>query len=115
MLFRSETGRADAFVIDNNVAAGNISMARNPSDFMVTGEVLHVEPNALMLRKDDPAFKKAVDDQIRRMMSSGELTRLYDKWFMQPIPPKNLPVNLPMGESLKGLIASPNDKPAESY
>ncbi len=82
---------------------------------MVTGEVLHVEPNALMLRKDDTAFKKAVDDQIRRMMSSSELTRLYDKWFMQPIPPKGLPVNLPMGESLKGLIASPNDKAAESY
>ncbi len=110
-----EAGRADAFIIDDNIAAGNISLAKNPAEYRLTGEVLNVEPIAVMIQKDDPAFKKAVDDQIRGLMDSGELTKLYDKWFMQPIPPKGVAVNLPMGATLKALIANPNDKPAESY
>ena len=110
-----ETGRADAFVIDDNIGAGNISMAKNPADYKLTGEVLNVEPIAIMIRKDDPAFKKAVDDEIRGLMRSGDLAKLYDKWFVEPIPPKNIAVNLPMGATLKALIAEPNDKPAEAY
>ncbi|MEJ8851579.1 transporter substrate-binding domain-containing protein [Variovorax rhizosphaerae] len=110
-----QSGRADAFVIDDNIGAGNISTAKNPAEFKLTGEVLNVEPIAIMIRKDDPAFKKAVDDQIRTLMRSGELAKLYDKWFVQPIPPRNVAVNLPMGATLKALIAEPNDRPAESY
>ncbi|MCW5319830.1 amino acid ABC transporter substrate-binding protein [Verminephrobacter aporrectodeae subsp. tuberculatae] len=110
-----ESGRADAFVIDDNIAAGNISMAKNPDEYRLTGEVLSVEPIALMMRKDDPGFKKAVDDQIRKLMLSGEFAKLYDKWFVQPIPPKGIAVNLPMGSTLKNLISSPNDKAAETY
>ncbi len=110
-----QSGRADAFVIDDNIGAGNISLAKNPADFKLTGEVLNVEPIAIMIRKDDPAFKKAVDDQIRALMRSGELAKLYAKWFVAPIPPKNVAVGLPMGATLTRLIAEPNDKPAESY
>jgi glutamate/aspartate transport system substrate-binding protein len=110
-----ESGRADAFVMDDNILAGLIASAKNPKDFKIVGEVLSVEPIAIMIRKDDPKFKKAVDDEIRKEMKSGELAKLYDKWFMSPIPPKNVSVNLPMGETLKGLIANPNDKPMEDY
>jgi glutamate/aspartate transport system substrate-binding protein len=110
-----ESGRADAFVMDDNLLAGNIANAKNPGDFAIVGEVLSVEPIAIMMRKDDPAFKKAVDDSIRAAMKSGELNKLYTKWFMQPIPPKNVSVNLPMGSTLKELIANPNDKPMEAY
>jgi glutamate/aspartate transport system substrate-binding protein len=110
-----ESGRADAFVMDDNILAGLIASAKNPKDFKIVGEVLSVEPIAIMIRKDDPNFKKAVDDEIRKEMKSGELAKLYNKWFMSPIPPKNVNVNLPMGETLKGLIANPNDKPMEDY
>ncbi|MCM5678620.1 transporter substrate-binding domain-containing protein [Schlegelella sp. S2-27] len=110
-----ESGRADAFVMDDNLLAGNIANAKNPGDFAIVGEVLSVEPIAIMIRKDDPAFKKAVDDSIRAAMKSGELNKLYAKWFTQPIPPKNVSVNLPMGDTLKALVAEPNDKPMEAY
>ena len=110
-----ESGRADAFVMDDNLLAGNIANAKNPADFTIVGEVLSVEPIAIMIRKDDPAFKKAVDDSIRAAMKSGELNKLYAKWFTQPIPPKNVSVNLPMGDTLKSLVAQPNDKPMEAY
>jgi glutamate/aspartate transport system substrate-binding protein len=110
-----ESGRAHAFVMDDNLLAGLIANSRNPADFKIVGEVLSVEPIAIMLRKDDPAFKKAVDDSIRGLMKSGELTKLYNKWFTQPIPPKNVNVNLPMGDTLKALFANPNDNPMESY
>jgi glutamate/aspartate transport system substrate-binding protein len=110
-----ESGRADAFVMDDNLLAGLIANAKNPADFKVVGEVLSVEPIAIMFRKDDPTFKKAVDDFIAAQMKSGELDKLYTKWFTSPIPPKNVNVNLAMGSTLKGLITSPNDKPMEDY
>ncbi len=110
-----ESGRADAFVMDNNILIGNIINAKNPKDFVVTGEVLSVEPIAVMFRKDDPAFKKAVDDAIRAMIKSGELQRLYAKWFESPIPPRGANPNLPMSPGLKALMASPNDRPMEDY
>ena len=110
-----ESGRADAFVMDDNILAGNIANSRNPKDFVITGEVLSVEPIAVMFRKDDPAFKKSVDDSIRTMMNNGELEKLYARWFQSPIPPRNSNLNMPMGVTLKGLIANPNDKPMEDY
>ncbi|HEY0664060.1 MAG TPA: amino acid ABC transporter substrate-binding protein, partial [Thiobacillaceae bacterium] len=90
-----ESGRADAFVMDGQILAGNIARAKNPSDFKIVGEVLSVEPIAIMIRKDDPAFKKAVDDSIKAQIKSGDLAKTYDKWFMQPIPPSNTKVGLP--------------------
>jgi glutamate/aspartate transport system substrate-binding protein len=110
-----ESGRADAFVMDDNILAGNIANAKNPAEFKIVGEVLSVEPIAVMFRKDDPAFKKAVDESIAKMMKSGDLAKLYAKWFTSPIPPKNVNVNLAMGDSLKAAIAGPNDKPMEDY
>jgi glutamate/aspartate transport system substrate-binding protein len=110
-----EAGRADAFVMDDNILAGNIANSKNPADFKLAGEVLNVEPIAIMFRKDDPAFKKAVDDQIRGMMKSGDLAKLYAKWYTSPIPPKNSNLNLAMGDTLKALIANPNDNPMEAY
>jgi glutamate/aspartate transport system substrate-binding protein len=110
-----ESGRADAFVMDGQILAGNIAKAKTPGDFRIVGEVLSVEPIAIMIRKDDPAFKKAVDDSIKGMMKSGEIAKLYDKWFMQPIPPTNTKVGLPLSEATKAAWANPNDKPVEDY
>jgi len=110
-----DSGRADAFVMDAQVLAGNIAKSRNPADFRIVGEVLGVEPIAIMIRKDDPAFKQSIDNTLRGMMKSGEIAQLYDKWFMKPIAPTNTAVNLPASEETKAAWASPNDKPAEEY
>mgnify|MGYP000175355776 CR=1 FL=1 len=110
-----ESGRADAFVMDDNILAGLAANAKNPKEFKIVGEVLSVEPIAVMFRKDDPGMKRLVDHTIREMMTSGALAKLYDKWFMKPIPPKNVSVNLPMGATLKALMKDPNDKPMEAY
>ena len=110
-----ETGRADAFVMDGSILAANISKSKNPVDFKIVGEVLSVEPIACMLRKDDPAFKKAVDDSIRRQIADGSLAKLYDKWFMQPVPPTNTKIGLPLSDATKAAWANPNDKPMEDY
>jgi glutamate/aspartate transport system substrate-binding protein len=110
-----ESGRADAFVMDDNILAGLIVNSKTPSEFKIVGESLSEEPIAIMYRKDDPAFKKVVDGAVVNMMKSGELEKIYNKWFMQPIPPRNVAVNMPMTPSLKNAIANPNDKPAEDY
>ncbi|MDP3813232.1 MAG: amino acid ABC transporter substrate-binding protein, partial [Hydrogenophaga sp.] len=110
-----ESGRADAFVMDGSILAANISKSKNPADFKIVGEVLSVEPIACMLRKDDPAFKKAVDDSIKRQIADGSLAKLYDKWFMQPIPPANVKIGLPISDATKAAWAAPNDKPMEDY
>lgn len=110
-----ESGRAEAFVMDGSILAGNIANAKNPADFKIVGEVLSVEPIAIMMRKDDPAFKKLTDDTLKDLMKSGEIAKIYDKWFMQPIPPKNNKVGLAVSESIKAAWASPNDRPMESY
>jgi glutamate/aspartate transport system substrate-binding protein len=110
-----ESGRADAFVMDGQILAGLISKSKNPADFKIVGEVLSVEPIACMMRKDDPAFKKAVDDSIKNMIKTGDLAKLYDKWFMQPIPPANTKVGLPLSDATKSAWANPNDKPMEEY
>ncbi|MFM8898930.1 MAG: amino acid ABC transporter substrate-binding protein [Burkholderiales bacterium] len=110
-----ESGRADAFVMDGAILAGNISKSKNPADFKIVGEVLSVEPIAIMLRKDDPAFKKAVDDTIKGLFKSGEIAKVWDKWFLQPIPPSNTKVGLAVSASTKDAWANPNDKPMEDY
>jgi len=110
-----ESGRADAFVMDGQILAGLISKSKAPADYRIVGEVLSVEPIAIMYRKDDPGFKKAVDGSIVAMIKSGEVAKLYDKWFMQPIPPSNTKVGLPASDATKAAWANPNDKPAEDY
>lgn len=110
-----ESGRADAFVLDAQVLAGNIATSKSPGDYKIVGDVISVEPIAIMLRKDDPAFKKVADDTLIEIMKSGEMARIYDKWFVQPIPPKNIRLNLPASEATKAAWASPNTKPVEDY
>jgi len=110
-----ESGRADAFVMDGQILAGNIATAKNPADYRIVGEVLSVEPIAIMIRKDDPAFKKLADDTVRDMVRSGDMAKVYDKWFVQPIPPKNTKVGLEASEATKTAWANLNDKPAEDY
>ena len=110
-----ESGRADAFVMDGQILAGNIATSKTPTDFRIVGEVLSIEPIAIMMRKDDPAFKKVADDTIRELQKSGELAKIYDRWFLFPIPPKNTRVGLPASETTKAAWASLNDKPMEDY
>jgi len=110
-----ESGRADAFVMDSQILAGLIAKSKTPADFKVVGEVLNVEPINIMMRRDDPAFKKAVDDSLIKLMKSGEIAKIYDKWFMQPIPPANVRIGLPASDATRAAWANPNDKPAEDY
>jgi len=110
-----ETGRADAFVMDGSILAANISKAKDSAAFKIVGPELSVEPIACMVRKDDPAFTKAVNESIARQIKDGSLAKLYDKWFMQPIPPTNKALNLPLSDATKAAWASPNNKPMEDY
>lgn len=107
-----ESDRAVAFAMDDILLFGLIANAKNPAEFEVVGDALQVEPYACMLPKDDPAFKKVVDDTIVGLMKSGEFEKMYTKWFMSPIPPKNAPLNLPMSPQLRDNIKTPSDKPA---
>jgi glutamate/aspartate transport system substrate-binding protein len=110
-----ETDRAVAFVMDDNLIAGLMATSKNPNDYAIVGETLSVEPIAIMIRKDDAAFKKLVDEAVGGLMKSGELNRLYAKWFNTPIPPKSINLNFPMSDQLKTLVKSPNDAPAEHF
>ncbi len=110
-----ESGRADAFVMDGSILAANIARAKNPQDFEIVGEVLSVEPIACMLPKGDEKLKKAIDASIVRQIKDGSLAKLYDKWFMQPIPPNNVTLNMPLSASTKAAWENPNDKPMEAY
>jgi len=110
-----ESGRADAFVMDGSILAGNIANSRNPKDFKIVGEVLSVEPIAIMVRKDDPQFKADVNAAIAKIVANGSMPKLWDKWFLKPIPPKNSVVGLELSAATKNAWANLNDKPAEDY
>jgi len=110
-----ESGRADAFIMDGSILASNIAKSKAPADYKIVGEVLSVEPIAIMMRKDDAAFKKVVDDSIKAQIASGTMAKLYDKWFMQPVPPTNVKIGLPLSAATKDAWANPNDKPMEEY
>ena len=110
-----ESGRADAFVMDGSILAANAAKSKNAKDYKMVGEVLSVEPIACMLPKGDAKLKEAVDNSIKRQIADGSLAKLYDKWFMQPIPPANVKIGLPLSEATKEAWANPNDKPMEDY
>ena len=107
-----QTGRALAFAMDDILLYGLKASAGNPAEFDVVGEAIQVEPYANMLRKDDPAFKKLVDDTIAELIRSGEFNRLYTKWFQSPIPPKGINLNAPMSKELQDNLKNLSDKPA---
>ena len=110
-----ESGRADAFVMDGSLLAGLIARSKNPADFKIVGEVLSVEPIAIMMRKDDDGLKKIVNATIAGMVKSGDINKLYTKWFLQPTPPTGATVGLPMSDMLKEVLKAPNDNPMEDY
>ncbi|MEO8059669.1 MAG: transporter substrate-binding domain-containing protein [Burkholderiales bacterium] len=107
-----QTGRAVAFAMDDILLYGLRASAPNPADFAVVGEAIQVEPYAIMLRKDDPAFKKLVDDTIAGLVKSGEFEKLYKRWFQSPIPPKGINLNAPMSKELLENLKNLSDKPA---
>jgi glutamate/aspartate transport system substrate-binding protein len=110
-----ESGRADAFVMDGSILAGNIANSKNPKDYKIVGEVLSTEPIAIMVRKDDPEFLADVNAAIAKIVTSGKMPGLWNKWFLAPIPPKNIIVGLELSPATKNAWANPNNKPAEDY
>ncbi|MEO6292148.1 MAG: transporter substrate-binding domain-containing protein [Burkholderiaceae bacterium] len=107
-----EGGRAVAFAMDDILLFGLMGNSKNPSEWEVVGDSLQVEPYACMLRKDDPEFQKLVNGVIGGMVKSGDFEKLYTKWFMSPIAPKNQNLNLPMSKELRENLRTLSDKPA---
>ncbi|WP_321804401.1 glutamate/aspartate ABC transporter substrate-binding protein [Burkholderia sp. BCC1988] len=104
------TGRAVAFVMDEPLLYGEIAKDRNPGAYTVAGTPLVHENYACMMRKDDPAFKHVVDGVIAKLQTSGAAEKLYDQWFMQPIPPKGVSLNYPLSPEMKQLFRNPTDQ-----
>ena len=104
-----ETGRAVAFGMDDILLASLAASSKSPSEYMISKEALAPEPYGIMMRRDDPAFKKVVDAALSEVYTSGEINRIYSKWFQSPIPPKGINLNWPMNEQLKHAFAKPTD------
>ena len=107
-----EMGRAAAFGMDDILLYGLRASSQTPAALAVVGEAIQVEPYAIMLRREDPVFKKLVDDTLAGLMKSGEFTKLYTKWFQSPIPPKGINLNAPMSQELIDNLKALSDKPA---
>jgi glutamate/aspartate transport system substrate-binding protein len=105
-----ETGRAVAFMMDDALLYGEMAKAKRAGDWAVVGTAQSKEAYGCMLRKDDAAYKKVVDSAIASMMASGDAEKIYKKWFMNPIPPKGLNLNMELSDEMKALYKSPNDK-----
>lgn len=108
-----ETGRAVAFMMDDALLYGEIAKAKKPALWTVVGTPQSFEPYGCMMRKDDAQFKKVVDEALAKVMRSPEMTKIYNKWFMSPIPPKGLNLNFPMSAEVAKLFKTPNDKAFE--
>ena len=104
-----ETGRAVAFVMDDILLYSLAASSRSPGDYEISKEALSVEPYGIMVRKDDPEFKKIVDSCTANLYKSGKINAIYDKWFLKPVPPKNINLNVPMSDTLKKVFANPTD------
>jgi len=112
-----ETDRAAAFVMDDILLASLVAGSKEPAAYVISKDAFSKpKPYASMLRKDDPAFKKVVDGATAAVYTSGEGQKLYDKWFMQKVPPKGLNLNTPISPELKAEFAKPSDSPdPDSY
>jgi glutamate/aspartate transport system substrate-binding protein len=104
-----ETGRAAAFVMDDILLYSLAAQSRTPKNYEISSVALSVEPYGIMLRKDDAAFKKVVDAAMTKIYKSGEINKIYAKWFQKPIPPKNINLNVPMSEQFKKVVQNPTD------
>jgi glutamate/aspartate transport system substrate-binding protein len=110
MLF-VETGRAAAFFEDDILLAGLAANARNPADYALSTEAYSVDPYAIMIPRGDAQFKQLVDKSLVAMFKNGTVSSLYDKWFLKPIPPKNVVLNFPQSAAFKKIVANPTDSP----
>ena len=108
-----ETGRAVAFMMDDALLYGEMAKAKRPGDWAVVGTAQSKEAYGCMLRKDDPGFKKVVDAALTKAMTSGDAEKIYAKWFLSPIPPKGLNLNMPLSDEMRSLYKTPNDKAFE--
>jgi glutamate/aspartate transport system substrate-binding protein len=106
-----DTGRAVAFVMDDILLAGLVANHANPSQWAISSEALSVEPYGIMVRKGDADFKKVVDAAMVATYKSGEINKIYAKWFQSPIPPKGINLNIPMSAAFKKVVANPTDSP----
>jgi glutamate/aspartate transport system substrate-binding protein len=105
-----QTGRAAAFAEDDILLAGLAANSKNPSDYqLIAIEGMPSDPYALMMRMDDPQFKALVDGALRAVFASGEIEKIYDKWFVKPIPPRGIVLNFPMSEQWKRVVKNPTD------
>lgn len=103
------SGKAEAFVMDDNTLAALIAKSANPKDFAIVGPILSYEPYGIMLAKGDTKLKALADRVVTGMWKSGQMDKLYKKWFQSPIPPKNMNLNMPQSDSLKHLKERPTD------
>ncbi|ENP0423302.1 glutamate/aspartate ABC transporter substrate-binding protein [Edwardsiella piscicida] len=108
-----ESGRAVAFMMDDALLAGERAKAKQPERWVIVGTPQSYETYGCMLRRDDPAFKKLVDDTIAHVQTSGQAADGYRRWFEQPIPPKNMNLQFALSDEMKTLFATPNDRIAE--
>ena len=104
-----DTGRAVAFFMDDILLYSLVATSRNPGDWVIGSEAYTVEPYGIMLRRDDPDFKKVVDGAVRSLYKSGRINAIYEKWFLKPIPPKGVNLNVPMSAPFKKVVANPTD------
>ena len=102
--------RAVAFVMDDILLAGQIANSKSPAEYKILPESLRQEPYGLMLRKDDTQFKALVDKTLGAVMKSGEIDKIYAKWFTSPIPPKGINLNFPQTQPIRDAFKNPNDK-----
>ena len=104
-----ESGRAVAFVMDDILLYSLVAQSRSPGDYAISADALSVEPYGIMVRKDDAAFKKVVDAAMTNTYKSGAINAIYEKWFLKPVPPKNINLNVPMSDQFKKVVANPTD------
>jgi len=105
-----ESGRAAAFMLDDVLLSGEVAKARKPGDWVVTGTPQSREAYGCSMRKDDKPFKALVDRTIAKLLTSGDVVPIYEKWFLKPIPPKGLNLSFPLSDEMKELFKNPNDK-----
>jgi glutamate/aspartate transport system substrate-binding protein len=110
-----EKGEADALVTIDNLLYAYRATAAKPQDYVVTGDFLVLEAVAIVLRKDDAEFKKAVDRALAGMMLDGVVSRLYSKWFLAPIPPNNVALGIPMSPLLRDQLRWPSDRTGDDF
>jgi len=102
-----ETDRAVAFFMDDILLYSLVASSKAPADYAVGTEAYSVEPYGAMIPKDDAAFRKVADSATASLYKSGQIMPIYDKWFLKPIPPKGITMNVPVSPQLKKAFENP--------